>query len=209
MSELRLGWASHEAARHACEEWHYAGVLPTGKLEKIGVWEDGVYKGVVIFSRGASPHLGKKYDLDHVEICELTRIALRDHDAPVSRIGAIALRILRRDQPGLRLAVSFADPSQGHYGGIYQAMGWIFTGQSLPVDEYFVDGRWRHKKGVWYRLVAEGKNGRNLPYVEGGEYVECRVAPGKYRYEWPLDPGLRDLVEMRRRPYPKTAVESV
>ncbi|HJU36321.1 MAG TPA: hypothetical protein VJ716_02755 [Gaiellaceae bacterium] len=101
--------------------------------------------GVVIFSRGASPYLGRKYDLDHTEVCELTRVALREHDAPVSRIVAIALRMLRRKCPGLRLVVSFAGPAQDHHGGIYQAGNWVFTGRSAGVVEYLVGGRWRHK----------------------------------------------------------------
>jgi hypothetical protein len=129
VSVLRLDWASHDAARWACEKWHYAGVLPTGKLVKVGVWEDDSFRGVVLFSRGASPHLGRQYDLDHTQLCELTRIALREHDAPVSRIVSVALRFLRRSNPGLRLVVSFADPSQDHVGGIYQAGNWVFTGQ--------------------------------------------------------------------------------
>lgn len=205
MSELRLAFAPHEAAKHACENWHYAGVLPTGKLVKVGVWEDDVFKGVVIFSRGASPWLGRKYDLDHTEICELTRVALTSHDAPVSRIVAVALRLLKKSNPGLRLVVSFADPSQDHVGGIYQAGNWIYTGRSMDVDEYFVDGRWRHKKGVWYDLRDAGRQGHNLPVIAGGEPVEFRRAPGKLRYLYPLDVEMRGLVELLRRPYPKRA----
>lgn len=200
---LRLAFAPHEAAKLACENYHYAGVLPTGKLVKVGVWEDDDFRGVVIFSRGASPWLGRKYDLDHVEVCELTRVALREHDAPVSRILAIALKLLKRSNPGLRLVVSFADPGQDHVGGIYQAGNWVYTGRSGDVDEYFVDGRWRHKKGVWYRLRDEGRQGKNLPVIEGGVPVEFRRAPGKLRYLYPLDPEMRDLVELLRRPYPK------
>lgn len=203
MSELRLAFAPHEAAKHACENWHYAGVLPTGKLVKVGVWEDGVFKGVVIFSRGASPWLGRKYDLDHTEICELTRVALTSHDAPVSRIVAVALRLLKKSNPGLRLVVSFADPSQNHVGAIYQAGNWVYTGRSDDVDEYFVDGRWRHKKGVWYDLRDAGRQGHNLPVVAGGEPVEFRRMPGKLRYLYPLDREMKDLVELLRRPYPK------
>lgn len=202
MSVLRLDFATHEATKIACEQYHYAAVLPTGKLVKIGVWEDDIFRGVVIFSRGASPWLGRRYDLDHTEICELTRIALREHDAPVSRIVSIAIRILKKTNPGLRLIVSFADPSRDHHGGIYQAGNWIFTGQSMDVDEYFVGGRWRHKKGVWYGLRESGRQGKNLPYVEGGEPVEFRRSPGKYRYLYPLDREMRELVELLRRPYP-------
>ena len=170
--------------------WHYAGIMPTGKLVKVGVWEDGEYKGVVIFSRGASPWLGRRYDLDHTELCELTRVALRDHDAPVSKIVAVALRMLKKSNPGLRLVVSFADPARDHVGGIYQAGNWVFTGQSNDVEEHLIGGRWRHTRGAYHEQ-------------KGRTDIQHRTMPGKYRYLYPLDAEMRDLVELLRRPYPK------
>lgn len=202
---LRLDWLGHQAAEVACRRWHYSGNLPTGKLVKIGVWEDGLFAGVIIYSRGASPYLGRAYDLDHTEVCELTRVALREHRAPVSQMIAVSLRMLKRHAPGLRLVVSFADPARGHHGGVYQAGGWVFTGQSMSVDEYHVGGRWRHKKGVWYELRANGRQGRNLPKVEGGRPVESRVAPGKLRYLMPLDREMRRQIEPLALPYPSAA----
>lgn len=41
--ELRIDWATHEAARFACERWHYSRVIPKSKLAKFGVWEDGAF----------------------------------------------------------------------------------------------------------------------------------------------------------------------
>jgi hypothetical protein len=29
--ELKIDWASHEAAKYACENWHYSKCLPAGK----------------------------------------------------------------------------------------------------------------------------------------------------------------------------------
>lgn len=213
--ELRLAWATHQAAYHACSEWHYASQLPKGKLVKIGVWEDDRFVGVVLFSRGASPFLGKKYGLGHTEVCELTRVALRDHKTPVSRILRIACRMLRSSQPGLRLIVSFADPFRGHHGGIYQAAGWIYTGQSGETIEYLVSGKWkhvksmyvpkgyaeaagkdaawRHKNGVYYQLKASGRLAS----------TPKRTMPGKHRYLFPLDEEMRELLALYRVPYPR------
>lgn len=202
---LRVEGCGHDAAKYAVEHWHYSGCLPTGKLVKLGVWEDDRFIGVVIFSRGASPWLGEKLALDHTEICELTRVALREHAAPVSQIVSKAIRRLKASSPGLRLIVSFADPAQGHHGGIYQAGGWIYTGRSGTVTEYFVGNRWRHKKGVWYDLVAKGRQGKNLPIVPGGRPVKWRERPGKYRYLFPLDRNIRKQVEAQRKPPPAGA----
>jgi hypothetical protein len=58
----------------------------------------------------------------------LTRIALTNHKAPVSRIMAITLRKLKKHAKGLKLVVSYADFNQGHHGGIYQATNWIYVG---------------------------------------------------------------------------------
>lgn len=191
---LLVDWCGHEAARFACERWHYSGCLPTGKLVKVGAWEHGAFVGAVLFSRGASPWLGRAYDLDATEVCELTRVALRAHEAPVSQIVARALDLLRGQSPGLRLVVSFADPTQGHRGGIYQAGNWIYTGQSSPVLEHFVGGRWRHVRGSYHEVKRRG-----------AENVPTRQMPGKHRYLMPLDRAMRRRVERLRQPAPSAA----
>ncbi len=88
---LRLDWVARPAAEYACRHWHYSRSVPAGRLNILGVWEAGQFKGVVIFSKGATPKIGSPYGLTQTEVCELTRVALRDHDAPVSRIIAVAL----------------------------------------------------------------------------------------------------------------------
>lgn len=189
---LRLDWATHESAAFACENWHYSKIHPTGKLVKVGAWENGNFIGVVIFSRGASPWLPKKFGLPVTEICELTRIALKEHDAPVSRILSLSIKFLRKFCPGIRLIVSFADPSQGHHGGIYQATNWVYSGTSNETVEYFVRGRWRHTRGVYHE-------------VKGRPEFPSRIMPGKHRYLFPLDPKLSETIEALRVPYPKRA----
>lgn len=62
-ADLRVDWATYEAAKYACEHWHYSKSLPLPPMVRIGVWENGKYIGVIIFSRGASPNLGKQYGL--------------------------------------------------------------------------------------------------------------------------------------------------
>ncbi len=191
---IRIDWATHEAADYACKTWHYSKCLPSGKLVKIGAWENERYIGVVIFSHGASPHLLSKYGLTQFEGCELTRVALSDHETPVSKIMAIAIRYLRAHCPGLKLAVSFADPEQGHHGGIYQATNWVYTGTSGVTVEYFVRGKWRHVRGA-YDLI-KGENKDKWPK---------RERTGKHRYLFPLDESFRDKLKDLMLPYPKRA----
>ena len=80
---LKLDWCSHEAAKYACQNWHYSKCVPVGKLVKIGVWEDSKFIGVIIYSRGANKSLMSQVGLDQTEGCELTRVAMNKHYYPV------------------------------------------------------------------------------------------------------------------------------
>jgi hypothetical protein len=120
---LKIDWATHEAAKYACENWHYTKTIPVFKLVKIGVWENKKFIGVVLFGLGASATLSNQFNLDRTEVCELVRVALDKHQSQVSRIIRLALVFLKKRCPKIKVVVSFADMNQGHHGGIYQAGG--------------------------------------------------------------------------------------
>jgi hypothetical protein len=183
-----IATASHEAAKYAVTHWHYSKSLPASKLVKYGVWEDEKFIGVILFSWGASPHLGKAFNLDQTEVCELTRIALNTHKAPVSQFLAEAIKKLKKDSPGLKLIVSFADPKEGHSGGIYKATNWIYTGKSNDVTEYYIDGRWQHTRNAYYNPKRP--------------LARKRVSLGKFRYLFPLDRAIKKQALLLALPYP-------
>ena len=187
---LKIDWASHEAAKYACTNWHYSKCLPVGKLVKIGAWENNKFIGVVVFSRGANNNMLKPFGLQQKDGCELTRIALTKHEMPVSKIMALAVKFLVKSQKGLRLIVSYADPDQGHHGGIYQACNWFYTGPSGKALKVFYKGKWSHKKTV----DNAGVNQSNLPK---------KVVTGKHRYLMPLDKEMGAKIALLAKPYPK------
>ena len=199
--DLRLDWATYEAAKYACRHWHYAGKIPRAKLVRVGVWEDGSFRGVVIFSYGATPKIGSPFGLRQTEVCELTRIALRRHRSPVSRIIKIALKFLKESNPGIKLVVSFADTEQGHHGGIYQASNWIYAGTTKPGRVGFVI------KGekVHTRTIGARGGVQSLRWVR--ENLDPRaeewLGSPKHRYLMPLDEQTRERVRPLSRPYPK------
>jgi hypothetical protein len=196
--ELKIDWATYEAAKYACLHWHYSKKIPVNKLLKIGIWEGGEFVGVIIFGVGASAVIHRQFSLKQTEVCELVRIALKEHASPVSRMISIALRFLQKNAPLLRVVVSFADPNEGHHGGIYQATNWIYTGKSAVTTEYFYNGDWRHVTDVYKRLT--GGAIKNLPN---------RKKPGKYRYVMPLDDEMRKQIEPLRKPYPKRDKQAI
>lgn len=192
---LAVAFCSHEAARFAIEHWHYSrGTyskrMPSGKLVKVGAWEHDAFVGAVVFSRG-SAQAPKGWGVDQVEMCELSRLALRPgHEAPVSTVLARALSLLKTANPGLRFVVSFADPADGHIGTIYKATNWLYTGESQSTTEWKIGGRWHHTRGAW--ATVRGKT----------DSVPKRTMRGKHRYVYPLDRPMRRQLARYAQPYP-------
>ena len=189
---LKIDWATHEAAKYAVENWHYSESMPAGKLVKVGAWENGKFIGVVIFGRGANNNIGKPYKLEQTAACELVRIALTKHITPVSKIAAIAMRFLKDNSPRLRLIISYADPLQGHHGGIYQAGNWLYCGKSSPQAAVMHNGKVMHKR------TAREKFGS----IEG---MKKSPVTSKHKYLMPLDNEMRKRILPLSKPYPKRA----
>lgn len=204
----------HDAAKYAVMRWHYSHAMPAGKLVKFGVWEHERFIGAVLYGRGANNHMGEGYGLDATQICELVRIALTEHEAPVTQIVAETLRQLHDTNPGLRLVVSFADPDQNHHGGVYQAGNWIYTGMSLPAPEYIVNGEKIHGRTL-RAMRNSSPNPGDFANVQDWARAtldpEARIEYGsrKHRYLMPLDRGMRRQVERLRQPYPNPIGEGV
>lgn len=202
-SELKIDWATHEAAKYACENWHYSRCLPAGKLVKVGVWENEKFVGVVLYGRGANNRMASAYGLDQDAACELVRVALTKHKNTVSRIVALAQRFLKKQSQGLRLVVSYADPEQGHHGGIYQAGNWIYAGRSQAQRELLIDGVFTHKRSANARFgTASPEKISELT----GKKVSWGPLEWKHIYLMPLDAEMRKRISTLAKPYPKRAV---
>lgn len=205
MSSLLVAPCDIRAARHAVMKWHYSKAMPSGKLVKFGVWENQIFIGAVIFGRGATPHLGSPYQLQQTELCELVRVALNKHEAPVTQIVAESIRQLKQTNPGLRLIVSFADPDEGHHGGIYQAGNWVYNGTSPSARFFKIKGKKTHPRSV-------GAMGgvQSLEWVQANldSAAEIIVTAPKLRYLYPLDKPMRRKIARLALPY-EPAVEGL
>lgn len=202
MTNLIVDFCDHKAALYSVKHWHYSKSMPTPPVVKIGVWENDVFIGCVLFSRGANKNLNLPFGIRDVEVCELARVALNIHLTAVTRIISRAIKLLKINSPGLRLIVSYADSNHGHVGVIYQAGNWVYTGTTpgsyLYKDKY---GRIFHQRQVSKTGVKP-------------QYGELRVVPkiaecekifqtGKYRYVYPLDKSMRKRIRCLSRPYPR------
>lgn len=202
---LNVDFATHQSAKFACENWHYSKCVPVGKLVKIGAWENGDFIGVVLFGRGATPNLGRPYNMTQTECVELVRIAMREHKTPVSKIVSIALRFLKKTNPNIKLVVSFADQSQGHHGGIYQAGNWVYAGQGSPAKFYMINGKLTHPRSIGAKGLTQNIEGAKK--IDKNAYVVD--VPGKHRYLMPLDRETRKKIIHLSSPYPKRAKKAM
>jgi hypothetical protein len=167
------------------------------KRVAVGAWEKQKFVGVVVFGHGANPQIGSPYGLTINECVELTRIALRaDHGSPVSRIVKLALKFLAQSQPGIRLVVSYADQSQGHHGGVYQAGNWAYVGSMKGVPSLLYRGK------VWHAKALR----TSFPALKHSDPAVKKVAAGdKHKYLMPLDADMRAQIAPLAKPYPKRA----
>jgi hypothetical protein len=156
MAELRIGYATYKAVKFACENWHYSKCVPHGGRISYGVWEDGVFIGAVLYGVSARPNYERQFGVKKNEILELTRVALRGHKTPVSRIIAVTLKMLRKKEPQLKIIISYADSGKGHHGGIYQAGGWIYLYRSEGARRFVINGRSTHSNQISRKLNSLG-----------------------------------------------------
>ena len=165
-----------------------------------GLFGERKLLGVAMFATPCSENVrasvfGEKY-VDCVT--ELHRLHLLDITPRNSESWMISriLRQLHIDRPDIRAVVSFADPTEGHLGVIYQATNAIYYGVSGK-SRFWMDteGRLRHPR----------QNGVNIAGEELGWKPVMRE--GKHRYVWLLgDKRMRRdslrLLKVNQQSYP-------
>ena len=113
--------------------------------------------------------------------------------------------MFKRQSPGIRLIVSYADCDQGHHGGIYAANGWIYLGLTQTnggTPKFKVNDVVMHARSVHSRW---GRGSQRLEWLRTNidPHAEKVYTLGKHKYIYPLDPKMRDQVKHLARPYPK------
>lgn len=201
---LRLDFCSRDAAAFAVKAWHYSRSMPSGRLVCLGVWEGGLFCGAVVFGRGASNAIGSPFGLEQSEVVELCRVALGPHQAPTSKVVALAVRLLRRQSPGLRLVVSYADPEHDHVGTLYQACGWLYLGTTARESLIRLNGRLVHPRTITSRYRTRAIDWLRQHVAADAGHV--RTLP-KFRYCLPLDADMHEQLQARVQPYPKRSKE--
>jgi len=189
---MKLEVASHKATKYACLYFHYAKTVPINTFGFSVFNNQNEWCGVVLFGTGASPQIGKQFNLAQGQVIEFVRMALNGkQELPVSKILSVAVKIFRKKNPLVRLLVSYADQEQGHTGIIYQAANWIYLGEvkSPPI----IEGR--HNKSLGGSIGAARKR--------LGREPEVYYPKPKHKYIYVLDKRDREKYLHLAKPYPR------
>ena len=189
---MRLEIASSKAIKYACLNFHYAKVCPVVGIAFSVFNDKEEWCGVITFGYGASANMGKPYKLNHGQYLELTRMALNSKQESTSKAMSIAMRLIKKLCPTVKLLISYADKGQNHKGIIYQATNWFLVDESESSGfEVWYKGKWVHDRGP-----------NTLP-KEQRKKLTYRKKSGKYKYVYPIDKALVDMCKKLSKPYPK------
>ena len=182
--------------------YHYAKAIPSAYNAYNVYNEHSEWCGVIIFGGGATPNIAKPFGMATGEVMELVRVALNGKQPCTSECVGAALRQLHKDEPQVKLIVSFADCDQDHFGTIYQATNWIYLGD-MGVNErgaFIIHGKKMHPKTVYSRGWVQ-----SIPWLR--EHVDPNatefITKGKRKYIWVYDKKLRKEWQKKALPYPK------
>lgn len=187
--------ANAKAISYACKNFHYAKCVPAVSYGYNIYNDSNEWCGVICFGSGATPNLVKQFDLLQGEVYELERVALNGKQEFTSKAVVMALKQLHKDNPLVKLVVSFADNRQHHIGTIYQATNWIYLGKVILSNckEYLLNGKWIHP-----RTMTTFKNKKELKAT-----LPRRSVSDKFKYVFVFDKRLRKKYQKMALPYPK------
>lgn len=195
---MRLEKASKKAIDYACKVFHYAKSVPVN-VTGYSVFNDAKeWCGVVLFGSGATNNLAGPYGLKQGQVVELVRVALNGKHGSTSKVLSIALRLIKKDLPLVKLIVSYADSEQGHFGTIYQATNWFYTNYSTD-SVFIVNGVRMHRRSLNSKYNTSSFDALKK---KGLSVVPVKTKP-KWKYIYPLNKELVPMCKALAKPYPK------
>lgn len=160
---------------------HHYSARPPANVQVVGTWhEDGGLFG----DRGpavAACYFSIPPTRWSENVLELSRLVRAPHvRAPISALLALTANHVRFARRG-DLLVSFADWTQGHHGGVYQASGWNYAGcRERRMDGVLVDGEFVPGRSCNSRWGTRSPD--KLRVVLAGHTIEPHYDAGKHLY---------------------------
>lgn len=174
--------------------FHYAKTVPASSISYSLFNDENQWCGIISFCYPSGVMSGKQFNLMQGQFIELNRMALNGKQNSTSKALSLAIKIFKKQNPTVKLLISYADKGQDHYGTIYQATNWIYLGENESSGkDYLYQGKWRHDRTL------------NEYSKEFLATLQTRKRSGKRKYIYPLDKGLINYCKSLSKPYPKKA----
>ncbi len=109
---------------------HYAKRVPGSVLFAFGLFVDNKLSGVITFGMSPNYHNNK---VGRFKCLELNRMVI---DCSFKNIGSTFISRCFALLPKPMALISYADEGKGHFGYVYQATNWIYTGTSDGAELY-------------------------------------------------------------------------
>ena len=111
----------------------------------------------------------------------------------------LAVRMLKREMPDIRLLVSYADLNQGYEGRIYQASNWVFVGKTGFEAGIMLKGKLTHR-----RTINSKYGTSDIGWLQHHVDPSAARYEGKPKYKYlPLDGDIVERLKQLSKPYPK------
>jgi hypothetical protein len=124
---------------------------------------------------------GTKWSEEVIELARLVR--LPDYSDPLTRLLSFATAWIHRN--GWNLAVSFADWTHRHHGGIYQAANWRYHGMRDPaMDGLIIDGVFKAGRACNHAFGTRSPD--KVKELRPDAEIEAHWDEGKHLYWKPL-----------------------
>lgn len=188
-------------ARDLIISHHYLGSFPGGTRLSFGIFIEKRLLGALTFGVGSKESHRLVSGAGPGDCLTLTRFWISDElgKNSESHVIGLALRNLRR-HTSIKFVLSYADPTEGHRGVIYQASNFIYTGLSVAMPKYDLgDGIARNS-----RTLGQIFGTHSIRYfMRNG--IDIRLIPQvpKHRYIYFLDRRWRTRLTVPILPYPK------
>jgi hypothetical protein len=201
LQQLTVKPVPFSMARQLLVREHYLHSFPVGTKLAFGAFVNTRLLGALTLGAGpANAH--SLVDSTTPDDClALTRLWL-SAELPKnseSRFLGVVLRFLKR-HTNLKFLVSYAEPSQGHLGTIYQAPNWIYTGLSQATPLYDIgNGRHYHSRSLSHAFGSHGL----AHFQRHGIDVKLVPQKAKHRYLYFLDSTWRERLRVPVLAYPK------
>ncbi len=183
--DVKIKEITFKEASKFIKEGHYSHTMPVTNLF-LGFSYKSELNCVIVFGTGACYRL--RDSLPNHNVLELVRLFSLDNAPKNMESYCISqsIKYIKQNKPEIKILVSFADPSQGHVGYVYQATNWFYTGLTLQAGNaiYEVNGIRIHPRTLLKKYNTTNKK-EALEFLQrdNPNSVICQVKNNqKHRY---------------------------